>query len=82
MSVLLQVQEKLGKPYYDLQFLLECLNETLIENREESIASAIPWISANHEIDLESFNNRHVQLYSMVFQLLKHIQWNTKLSNF
>ncbi len=76
MSVLQQVQEKLGKPYYDLQFLLECLNETLIENGEESIATAIPWINTNHEIDLETFNNRDIQLYSLVFQLLNIVEVN------
>ena len=81
MSVLKQVQDKLGKPYFDLQFLLECLNETLIENGEESIASAIPWITTNHEIDLETFNNRHIQLYSMVFQLLNIVEVNGAVQN-
>ncbi len=81
MNALQQVQEKLGKPYHDLQFLLECLNETLIENGEESIASAIPWISANREIDLETFNDRHVQLYSMVFQLLNIVEVNGAVQN-
>ena len=81
MSVLQQVQEKLGKPYYDLQFLLECLNETLIENGEESIATAIPWINTNHEIDLETFNNRDIQLYSLVFQLLNIVEVNGAVQN-
>ena len=81
MSVLQLVQEKLGKPYFDLQFLLECLYETLIENGEESIASAIPWIATSHEIDPESFNNRHVQLYSMVFQLLNIVEVNGAVQN-
>jgi phosphoenolpyruvate carboxylase len=81
MSVLQQVQEKLGKPYYDLQFLLECLNETLIENGEESIATAIPWINTDHEIDLETFNNRDIQLYSLVFQLLNIVEVNGAVQN-
>ena len=81
MSVLKLVQDKLGKQYFDLQFLLECLNETLIENGEESIASAIPWITTNHEIDLETFNNRHIQLYSMVFQLLNIVEVNGAVQN-
>lgn len=81
MSVLEQVQEKLGKPYFDLQFLLECLKESLIENGEETIALAIPWINTNHEIDLEAFNNRYIQLYSMVFQLLNIVEVNGAVQN-
>jgi len=81
MSVLQLVQEKLGKPYFDLQFLLECLKESLIENGEETIASAIPWINTNHEIDLEAFNIRHIQLYSMVFQLLNIVEVNGAVQN-
>ncbi len=81
MSVLQLVQEKLGKPYFDLQFLLECLKESLIENGEETIASAIPWINTNHEIDLETFNIRYIQLYSMVFQLLNIVEVNGAVQN-
>jgi phosphoenolpyruvate carboxylase len=81
MGVLQQVQEKLGKPYYDLQFLLECLRETLVENGEEANARYIPWINENRNIDLNEFNNKHIQLYSLVFQLLNIVEVNGAVQN-
>ena len=81
MGVLQQVQEILGKPYHDLQFLLECLRETLEENEEDDIAGAIPWISADQYDRLDDFSNQHVQLYSMVFQLLNIVEVNGAVQN-
>ena len=34
-KILEQVKSKLGKPYFDLEYLLGALKETLIENGEE-----------------------------------------------
>ena len=34
-KILEQVKSKLGKPYFDLEYLLGTLKETLIENGEE-----------------------------------------------
>ena len=42
-SSLQLVQEKLGKPYFDFEFLLECLQEVLIENGEEALLPDLPW---------------------------------------
>ena len=81
MGVLQQVQEKLGKPYYDLQFLLECLRETLIENGERDIAKYIPWLDDQIDLDLSRFNDRHIQLYSLVFQLLNIVEVNGAVQN-
>jgi len=81
MGVLKQVQEKLGKPYYDLQFLLECLRDALIENGEADIAKYIPWINENSNMDLSRFNDRHIQLYSLVFQLLNIVEVNGAVQN-
>lgn len=81
MPVLQEVQEKLGKPYFDLQYLLECLRETLVENGEEAIADYIPWINEDKEIDLQEFNDRHIQLYSLVFQLLNIVEVNGAVQN-
>ena len=81
VSVFQQVQEKLGKPYYDLQFLLECLHETLMENGEEDTAQYIPWINDHGDMDLAHFNDRHIQLYSLVFQLLNIVEVNGAVQN-
>ncbi len=40
-----KIQEILGKPYKDLEFLLECFSEVLNENNEPDLAAQIPWIS-------------------------------------
>ncbi|MFT7239490.1 MAG: phosphoenolpyruvate carboxylase, partial [Cyclobacteriaceae bacterium] len=71
-----KIQETLGKPYHDLEYLLKALKEVLIENGDEDMALAIPWIN-----ELENFNNKeltekHVQLYSLVFQLVNMAEVN------
>ena len=80
-NVLEQVQKELGKPYHDLQFLLECLRDSLIENGEEDMAKYIPWINETENIDPEELNNRHIQLYSLVFQLLNIVEVNGAVQN-
>ncbi len=69
------VKEKLGKPYEDLEFLLYALQEILIENGEPEMARQIPWIN---ELDLriEDLSTQHIQLYSLVFQLLNAAEIN------
>jgi phosphoenolpyruvate carboxylase len=81
IHVLDQVQKELGKPYYDLQFLLECLRETLAENDEEEIVRYIPWINGNAQIDPIEFDDKHIQLYSLVFQLLNIVEVNGAVQN-
>ena len=81
MGVLQQVQEKLGKPYFDLQFLLECLRETLIENGEEETAKYVPWVKDEVVVDLKELSDRHIQLYSLVFQLLNIVEVNGAVQN-
>lgn len=66
----------LGKPYEDLKFLLEALREILVENGEESIASQIPWINDLPEIEKTDFTEKHIQLYSLVFQLVNMVEVN------
>ena len=44
-NTLEQLKEILGKPYYDLEYLLEALKEVLMENGEEEISKQIPWIN-------------------------------------
>ncbi len=81
MGVLQQVQEQLGKPYFDLEFMLECLRETLIENGERDLANYIPWINENKELDPTALTDKHIQLYSLVFQLINMVEVNGAVQN-
>jgi phosphoenolpyruvate carboxylase len=80
-KVLNKVQKELGKPYHDLQFLLECLRDSLIDNGEAENAKYIPWINENENIDPVVLNNKHIQLYSLVFQLLNIVEVNGAVQN-
>ena len=75
-SVALETLEKeIGKPYKDLRYLLQALNEILVENGETEIAQNIPWI---HEKDPEEelSVSKQVQLYSLIFQLINMVEIN------
>ncbi len=65
-----EIKELLGKPYGDLEFLLQCLATVLEENGEADLARQIPWISEKSP-DFEG-DNKHklLRLYSIAFQLL------------
>ncbi|MEP0366177.1 MAG: phosphoenolpyruvate carboxylase [Cyclobacteriaceae bacterium] len=68
--------ETLGKPYKDLKFLLEALKEILIENGEKETAEQIPWINDLPDLDKTEFTEKHIQLYSLVFQLVNMVEVN------
>jgi phosphoenolpyruvate carboxylase len=70
------VKEKLGKPYHDFEFLLNCLKEVLIENGEAELASLIPWINKTEDVKPEDFSEKQIQLYSIAFQLLNMCEEN------
>jgi phosphoenolpyruvate carboxylase len=74
-EILDQTREKLGKPYNDLLFLLEALKEVLIDNGETAIAGEIPWINPQ-PLSVEQLTSKHVQLYSLVFQLVNMVEVN------
>jgi phosphoenolpyruvate carboxylase len=76
-----RVERELGKPYEDLRFLLEALREVLIENGEAEVAEQIPWIAAPAGVDPEHFTRRHIQLYSIVFQLMNMVEVNGAVQN-
>ncbi len=80
-NILDQVKDKLGKPYYDLEFLLVALKEVLIENGENTLANHVPWINDNENIESSDITIKHVQLYSMVFQLLNMVEVNSAVQN-
>lgn len=76
MNQLKEVKNRLGKPYEDLEFLLQALEEVLIENGEEDMARHIPWINNIELTSPEEFSLKHIQLYSIVFQLLNTVEVN------
>ena len=80
-KILKEVQDKLGKPYYDLEFLLNALKEILEENGESEIASQIPFINDLEDNLGEKLTGKHVQLYSLVFQLMNMAEVNGAVQN-
>jgi len=81
MSTLKLVQDKLPKVYNDLEFLLLCLKEVMIESGEADLANDIPWISAKTDFQQTSFTEKHLQLYSTCFQLLNIVEVNGAVQN-
>lgn len=79
-KILNEVKKELGKPYQDLEFVLQCFKESLLESGESQLATCIPWIS---ETDLkpEQITNKHLQVYSMAFQLLNMVEINAAVQH-
>ncbi len=75
-----QVKSELSPPYEDLEFLLNALKNALIDNGEEALALAIPWINEN-EVHCEDITPKHIQLYSLVFQLVNMVEINGAVQN-
>lgn len=78
-STLKLLQEKLGKPYEDLEFLLLALKEVLVDNGEKEMAKAVPLI--NEEAADSTMTDRQIQLYSLVFQLVNIVEINGAVQN-
>ena len=75
-TIALKILEKeIGKPYRDLRYLLQALNEILLENGEEDIAHSIPWIHSGLPEDQPTVS-KLVQLYSLIFQLVNMVEIN------
>lgn len=84
MSVFSLVKEKLGKPYHDLEFLLNCFSEVLQDLNETTLSQLIPWINANPynpEIIVSAENEKLLHLYSVCFQLLNIVEVNGAVQN-
>ena len=81
MNTLKKVQEQLPKVYDDLEFLLLCLKEVMIESGEVELARDIPWISNNSDLSHKIFSEKHLQLYSTCFQLLNIVEVNGAVQN-
>ena len=76
IETLALLKKTLGKPYEDLEFLLNALKEVLEENGEEEISKQIPWINDLDTSSFEDINEKHIQLYSLVFQLVNMAEIN------
>jgi len=75
-----EVKEELGKPYKDLEFVLECFREILEDSGEKNLANCIPWIN-DSDLKPEQISNKHLQVYSMAFQLLNMVEINAAVQN-
>lgn len=64
------IKQLLGKPYEDLEFLLHCFEEVLIENNETELAASIPWITSSTTDFNFPGHDKLLHLYSVCFQLL------------
>jgi phosphoenolpyruvate carboxylase len=81
MNTLEEIKKKLAKPYDDLEFLLICLKEVLVESGEEALAGDIPWILSSSDFKGRVFTGKHLQLYSTCFQLLNIAEVNGAVQN-
>jgi phosphoenolpyruvate carboxylase len=61
----------------DLEFIVDCLRETLSELGEDQVASCIPWIAGGNASAQELLSPREIQVYSLAFQLLNMVEENT-----
>jgi len=81
MELLELVRNNLGKPYEDLEFLLNCLKEVMMESGEEALANEIPWINPITDFQGSSFSEKQLQLYATCFQLLNIVEVNGAVQN-
>lgn len=80
-KILNEVKERLGKPYHDFEFLLSCLKDVLEQNGEAEIANDIPFINDFPFKSGEDMTAKHIQLYSLVFQLVNMVEVNGAVQN-
>ncbi|SHF60054.1 Phosphoenolpyruvate carboxylase, type 1 [Mariniphaga anaerophila] len=80
-SLLEEVKSSVGKPYADLEFLLECFSEVLVENNEAALAAQIPWISESEPRFDDENAQKLLHLFSISFQLLNLSEVNGAVQN-
>lgn len=68
---------EIGKPYFDLHFLLSCLKEVLQANNENDLVKYIPWLNTEITSPNKELAQKVTQLYSICFQLLNlsEVNW-------
>jgi phosphoenolpyruvate carboxylase len=76
-----EVKSKLGKPYFDLEFLLNCLAEVLKENKEEDLIPYVPWINDRLEFSSTVSIKKILHLQALSFQLLNLVEVNGAVQN-
>ncbi len=76
-----EIKKKIGKPYSDLEFLLECLSEVLAENNERELSSLVPWISEKEPVFDNKNEEKLLHLFSISFQLLNLAEVNGAVQN-
>ena len=81
MGQLNTLKQQLGKPYYDLEFLLQCFKEVLEENEEFELANSTPWICESCTFDKLKFSRKHFHLFSVAFQMLNLVETNGAVQN-
>jgi phosphoenolpyruvate carboxylase len=81
MNTFPEVKQKLGKPYFDLEFLLNCLSEVLKENKEEDLVPYIPWINDSIEFSDSVSIKKILHLQALSFQLLNLVEVNGAVQN-
>jgi phosphoenolpyruvate carboxylase len=74
--VLAENIEKIGKPYSDLYFLLECFAEVLEANNEKDLIGYLPWINQQVSPPEPEHEQKTIHLYSISFQLLNLCEVN------
>lgn len=80
-SHLQEIQNLLGKPYRDLEFMLRSFMEVLEENGEEALAAQMPWISEEEPQFSPENLQKLLHLYSICFQLLNLSEVNGAVQN-
>ena len=81
MTQLEILKKELGKPYFDLEFLMHCFKEVLEENKEYELAQAMPWICDSCNLSEIEFTTKHFHLFSISFQLLNLVETNSAVQN-
>jgi phosphoenolpyruvate carboxylase len=71
-----ETKRTVGKPYEDLAFLLQALKDSLLENGESETAAMIPWVNDISSIHPDHITPKHLQLYSLLFQLVNLCEIN------
>lgn len=76
-AVFAEVRKALGKPYDDLDFLLNIFKEVLLESGKKAIVPYIPWINPEVKPPREILlSHEYIHMMSMSFQLLNLIEVN------
>jgi phosphoenolpyruvate carboxylase len=70
------IRNEVGKPYNDLNFLLQCLSEVMEANNEKTLTTYIPWLNENIAVPATHNKQKVIHLHSLCFQLLNLCEVN------